>query len=675
MILIQHQVQQLTTDGDGSGKGNENENEGADPHLERLLEKKEPVILNNAASPLGKWVCAKRTDIHKKRKNKNPYKITQSLASIIEDSPSTSSQISKYPNSKSAHSGLRLKLPKPLVGNSGEVLSQNVSANTSFCNNPSAEPQNTPSLSRKFRKQRSTLKFGKRGRQVPRSCQVFYESTGVLARETIHENKRLKLTQNDELHEEFAPEVEQIRESTEVRDGTSPTEDTELDVEATASEDCLKEYVDTPNDEPINLDNASWLQEEYAVAGPSDCDDDNNDVHEDDDENEGHDDDNVGDGVDADDDGCGDDAVAIETSDETSHDTPQDDSSITSNGEDEMNLERSLANFREQSGSPSTASTMSLSTLNEPFSKQPGSYAQPLCPDLMVQVGERPKGEEIMDKPCVCSCRESLPKECKKAPTVTKDRQLPPLYIGPRETGPFNAYRSFPRPDPMVSSGFESPSQSFSTLSQSPVPPSPNPVLRLMGKNLLVVNHEEIAVQPSTPSSHSPSGFGPPNCGVNQNFSYQNFSSVVSQPQPTTNLYQPFLVSDRQRPVSPSPYVPNEVIVIDDPPKIDNMAVPVPVSMQLQGVSMVGPGNPAPQNISILGASVMQSSPFFCFPQHNQAGPTGPFLYPRIGTGYITRQVGPSGSHELGTFVPGSFAFRPPSSHVGNPLYYSHTMR
>jgi hypothetical protein len=654
----------LRTDGRGSGVGNENEN-GADLHLDRLLEKsKDPITLNSTASHLGKWVRAKRTNIRKKQKNKNPYKITQSLASIIGDSPSTSSQVSKYSNSKLAHSALRLKLPKLLVGNGGNrggALSENVSMNTSFCSDPSVEPQNTPSLSRMFRKQRSILKSGKRGR-APRSCRVFNESTEGLARDIIHENKQMKITQNDELHGEFFPEMEPIQENTEVRDGKSPAEDAELDVETVALEDHLNEYVDA--------ENASWLQEEYGGAGASDYDD----ALEDGNENEGHDDDNVGDGVYADDDEGGNVDAAVETSEETSDDTPRDDSSITSNWEDEMNLERSLANFQDQSECPSTASTTSLSTLNEPFLKQPGSYAQPPCSDPMVKAAERPKGEEIKDKPCSCSCRESLPKECKKAPTVTKERQLPPLYIGPRETGPFNAYRSFPRPDPMVSSGFESPNQSFSTLSQGPVPPSPNPVLRLMGKDLLVVNHEEITAQPPTPSSHSPSGFGPPNYGANQNFSYQNFSSVVSQSQPAANLYQPFLVSERQRPVSHSPYMPNEVIVID-PPEADNMPVSMPVPIQLQGVSMMGSGNPVPQNISIVGASMMQPSAFFCFPQHNQAVPTAPLLYPRDGTGYITRQVGPPGSNELGPFVPGSFAFRSPSSHVGNPMYYSHTMR
>lgn len=684
MILIQHQVQQLTSDGDGSGTGTENENQGADPHLDRSLKiSKVPVILNRTTSPLGNWVCAKRSNIHKKRKNKNPDKITQSLASIIEDSPSTSSQISKYSKSKLTNSTLRLKLPKPMIGNEGhshEALLENVSSSTSFCNSPSAEPQHTPLLSRKFRKQRSILKFGKRGGEAPPSSQVFHESTEVSPGETDRENKRLKFTQNGGLHEKFAPELEQIRENTEVQYGTLPDEDAELEIEAAASKDHLNEYLDTPSDEPINLENASWLQDEHPVArGVDDYDGDNNDAHEedDDDDNDGHDDDNVGDGVDADDDDDDDDDdVVAETSDETSHDTPQDDSSITSNGEDEMNLERSLVNFRELSGSPSTASTMSLSNLNEPVFKPPGLFTQPLDSDLAVQVAEMTQGvEEITDEPWVCSCRENLPKECKKAPTITKDRQLPPLYIGPRETGPFNAYRSFPRPDPIVSSGFESPSQSYSTLSQSPVPPSPNPILRLMGKNLLVVNHEEITVQPPTPSSHSTSGFGVPNYGANQNFSYQNFSSVVSQSQPATNLYQPFHVSDRQRPVSPSPYVPKEVIVIDDPPKMDNMSVHVPVPMPLQGVSMVGSENPALQNISMLGASMMQPSPFFCFPQHNQAGPTGSFLYPRGGTGYITQQVGSPGSHEVGSFVPGSFAFRSPSRHVGNPLYYSHTMR
>jgi hypothetical protein len=663
-------VQQLTTDGDGSGIANENEN-GVDLHVNRLLGKsKGTVSCNGITSPLGKWVCSKRTNLHKKRKNKNPYKITQNLASIKEDPSSTSSQISKYSNSKFAHSALQPKLPKAFVrngGNSGEVLPENVSTNTGFCNSPSTEPQNTPSLSRKFQKQRSMLKSGKRVQQAPRSCQVFCEPTKVLGGETIHENKQLKFTQNDGLCEEFAPELEKIRENTEVQDGKSPAEGTELDVEATALKDHLNKYEDAPNDEPINMESASWLQEEYAVAGTGDYDGDYNNSHDDEDgdDNGSRHDDDVSDGVDVDDNDERDGDVALETSDGTIHDTPQDDSSITSNGEDEMNLERSLANFQEQSGFPSTASITSLSTLNEPFPEQPDSYAQPLCPDLTVQSAERMKGEEIMNKPCVCSFRESLPKECKKVLTIPKERQLSPLYIGQRETGPFNAYWHFPQSDPMVSSGFGS----FSALSQSSMPPSPNPVLRLMGKNLLVVNHEDITVEPPTPSSHYPSGFVSPNCGANQ-----NFSSVVSQSQPAANLNQSFLISENQRPVSPSPYMPNEVIVIGDLPNINNMLTPVPVPMQLQGVSMVGPGNTAVQNISSLCASMMHPSPFFCFPQYNQAGPARPLLYPRDGNGYNTQQVGPRGSHDLGSFVPGSFAFRSPSSHVGNPLYYSHTM-
>ncbi|KAJ3707455.1 hypothetical protein LUZ61_011160 [Rhynchospora tenuis] len=680
--ILKSQVQQSTTDGDGNGTGNDNQNEGADLHLDHLSEiPKDPVILHSTASPLGNWVCAKRSDIHKKRKNKNPYKITQSLASIIDDSPSTSSQIHKYSNSKCSSSTLRLKLPRPLVrngGNSNKALSENVSTNASFGKNPSAQPQNTPSLSGTFRKQRSMLKFGKRGRQNPSSSRVFHELTKVVpAGETIRENKRLKFTHNEEHREEFGPELDRIIENTEIQDGTSLPEGIQFEIEAADLKDHFPEYVDTPNDEPINLENASWYQEEAVVArGAGAYEDDNNDAHEDDDGDEGceddDDDDDISDGVDVDVED--DDDAAIDTPDYTSHDTPQDDSSITSNREDEMNLERSLANFRELSGSPSTASTMSLSTLNEPVSKPLGSFAQPLDSDLPVQVADRPKGiEERMEKPCVCSCRESLP-ESNNSVSITKERQLPPLYIGPRETGPFSAYRSFTRPDPLVTSGFELPSQSFPALSQSPVPPSPsNPILRLMGKNLLVVNHEEITA-PQTPSSHSPSGFGLPNYSANQNCSYQKFSSVVSPSQPVTNLYQPFQVSDSQRMVSP-PYVPKEMMVMDGSPKIDNIPVPLSVPIQLQSVSMVEPENSAPQNIPMLGASMMQPRPFFCFPPQNQVGPTGPILYPRVGAGYITQQVGPPGSHEPGSFVPGSFMFQSPSNQVSNALYYSHSMR
>ncbi|KAJ4747520.1 hapless protein [Rhynchospora pubera] len=677
--ILKSQVQQSTTDGDGSGTGNDNQNEEADLHLDHLSEiPKGPAILPRTASPLGNWVCAKRSDIHKKRKNKNPYKITQSLASIIDDSPSTSSQIHKYSNSKLSTSTLRRKLPRPLVqngGNSNRALSENVSTNASFDKNPSAQPQNTPSLSGTFRKQRSMLKFGKRGRQNPSSSRIFQESTEVVpAGETIRENRRLKFTHNAEHREQFAPELDRIIENTEILDGTSLPEGIQFEIEAADSKDHFPEYVDTPNDEPINLEIASWYQEEVVVARAGGYEDSNNDAHGDDEGDEGSDDDDdISDGVDVDVEDDDDDDAAIGTPDYTSHDTPQDDSSITSNREDEMNLERSLANFRELSGSPSTASTMSLSTLNEPVSKPLVSFAQPLDSDLPVQVADRPKGiEERMEKSCVCSCRESLPES--NPLRIAKERQLPPLYIGPRETGPFSAYRSFTQPDPLVSSGFELPSQSLSTLPQNPVPPSPsNPILRLMGKNLLVVNHEEITAPP-TPSSHSPSGFGLPDYSVNQNCSYQKFSSVVSPSQPSTNLYQAFHVSDSQRMVSP-PYVPKEMIVMDGSPKINNIPVPLSVPVQLQSVSMVGPENSAPQNISMLGPSMMQPRPFFCFPPQNQVGSTGTILYPRVGAGYITQQVAPPGSHEPGSFVPGSFMFQSPSNQVSNVLYYSHSMR
>ncbi|KAJ3677582.1 hypothetical protein LUZ60_003306 [Juncus effusus] len=627
-------------------------------------------------------------------KPSNSPKISNSKPSNSPNFPNSKPLISpKFPNSKPSNSSktLRLKLPKPNGKNdesNREKISEKGSKNIELRNNSLGKSRNSPQnlrsesiietqvpLSRKWKKHRSILKPSKKREIIhpnpsSSSSRVLHEETDHEDTITNHANKRLKFTQRDnndnnntfeqeeeELTREERDEISQnIRGQDENSPNISHNQETRLDNLIQHSKDLSSESslpTNTQNSEEINAFQDPLIPPQINNNhNNSDDNDYNNDNYDNNDDDNSNDDDDVTESRDI----------------NTSIETPQDDSSITSNWDEEMNLERSLANFGDDSDS-----TMSLSS-KQPVSSQPDPFTlSPPLPtdlDLPLQIAENPKKiEEITEKPFICSCRENresresnnnhLSKEGKSVNFPKEKQSLPPLYVGPRDnSGPY-------RPECLTGTGFDfdSPSQSFSTLSQSPVPvpvqvqvpasPS-NPILRLMGKNLLVVNQEEITIPPLTPNSCSSSSqsrtnnfMPPPNGILNQNFSYQSHSMP-------NNSYLPYNRTEfnRQAAVN-SPFLPKEVIVIDDSPEMESVPVSVPMSQQ--------------QNISILaGPQIMQQSPFFW-----QNGTGGTVIYPQVGTGYFT-QVGPSG----GVHEPGPFIFRPPNGYLDPSLYYSsHTMR
>ncbi|KAG2572765.1 hypothetical protein PVAP13_7KG201600 [Panicum virgatum] len=252
---------------------------------------------------------------------------------------------------------------------------------------------------------------------------------------------------------------------------------------------------------------------------------------------------------------------------------PQDSSSITSNGED-SSQEHGLPLGRDSLDSPiSTASTMSPpaalkdSRINE---LEPGSSTgrtveertigclnQETKSILLAREGEQLPNE----KPCCCSCRENISRESHQSAVVRPPmlnfagKQVPQLHIGLRASSSFSTYqRTTTKPNPCsdthdhplvakvsAESAMSLPSYTTDCIGsslQNQLPSPSNPILRLMGKNLMVMNNEE-NVHPQPPSSDyvlrgnyvAPVGFVPPN------YQHLSNSAFISTP-PTTASHQ-----------------------------------------------------------------------------------------------------------------------------------------
>ncbi|EHA8590540.1 hypothetical protein COCNU_scaffold020167G000010 [Cocos nucifera] len=356
------------------------------------------------------------------------------------------------------------------------------------------------------------------------------------------------------------------------------------------------------------------------------------------------------------------------------------------------------------------------------------------------------------DQSFCCSCRESLSKESQflrnsvAAGTVTpsKGNMISSLHIGPRMSS-FHLYQS-PRTNAVANSCLESPTQSNSTKvssdsainfpacsdlgSPSPSPRSRTqsnaiPKLRLMGKDLMVVNKEE-PVQPQTAASDyltnarclTPLGFASTNLVVNhESFQYHHQlpggSSVLGRPPSTGSHQMPHyppglqvggfagapmqngLMDPRSQqkksyrnPISPAAcslgrtvssnqqhqeaparasYYMKEIIVIDPEPEADPRG------------SLVSPAGALPPAIS--GPDPMLQRQFAYFPSPNQfilrdvsgsPRPSFPNLYPSVNADVMKRAYLSEGP---GPLVPSPFIFQSPAASRLSPLYHSQTHR
>ncbi|XP_010913257.1 uncharacterized protein [Elaeis guineensis] len=356
------------------------------------------------------------------------------------------------------------------------------------------------------------------------------------------------------------------------------------------------------------------------------------------------------------------------------------------------------------------------------------------------------------DQSFCCSCRESLSKESQflrnsvaaGTATPSKGNTISSLHVGPRMSS-FHLYQS-PRANAVANSCLESPTQSNSTKVSSdsainfpacsdlgsPSPSSQSqtlsnaiPKLRLMGKDLMVVNKEE-PVQPQTAASDyltnarclSPLGFASTNLVVNhESFQYHHQlpggSSVLGRP-PSMGSHQmahyppglqvggfagaPMqngLIDHRSQqkksyknPISPAAcslgrtvssnqqhqkpparasYYMKEIIVIDPEPEADPRG------------SLVSPAGALPPAIS--GPDPMLQRQFTYFPSPNQfilrdvsggPRPSFPDLYPSVNADVMKRAYLSEGP---GPLLSSPFVFQSPAAGQLSPLYHSQIHR
>ncbi|TVU15636.1 hypothetical protein EJB05_39168 [Eragrostis curvula] len=346
---------------------------------------------------------------------------------------------------------------------------------------------------------------------------------------------------------------------------------------------------------------------------------------------------------------------------------PQDNSSITSNRED-SNQEHGFPVGRDTLDSPiSTASAMSPTALKDSMSKEsePGpstvdTIEERITGNLNQETKSTPMvrdGEQLPnEKPCCCSCRGSISRESRShnqseiaRPMLNfTGNKIPQLRIGVTASSSFNTYqRTSTKPNPFLGSheqplaskvsaesSMNLPSYATDCMSpslQTQLPSPSNPILRLMGKNLMVMNNEE-SVHPPAPSSDyilrgnyvAPVGFVPPNYQHPNDSAFINIAPATGSHQiPLSSVQAGNLVgpplhsrsmmhsdhhSQQQSyrnlvPVMHHPtYMMKEVIVIDDSP--ERRSEPQ--------VSMLHP--PVPSQATISVPNTVPPRPFYCLP-------------------------------------------------------------
>ncbi|OEL35120.1 hypothetical protein BAE44_0003860 [Dichanthelium oligosanthes] len=412
---------------------------------------------------------------------------------------------------------------------------------------------------------------------------------------------------------------------------------------------------------------------------------------------------------------------------------PQDNSSITSNRED-SNQEHGLPLSRDSLDSPiSTASTMSpsaalkdsrinesepgLSTGRTVEERSTGSLNQETKSIPMEREGEQLPNE----KPFCCSCRESISRESHQSAVVRPPmlnftgKQVPQLHIGSRASSSFSTYqRTSTKPNPCLDShdhplaakvsaesAMNLPSYTTDCMSpslQNQLPSPSNPILRLMGKNLMVMNNEE-SVHPQPPSSDylfranyvAPVGFVPPNYQHLSNSAFINTPPATASHQISLPSVQAgsffgpplhggsLMQSDHHAqqkayrnivPVMHHPtYMMKEVIVIDDSP--ERRSEPQ--------VSMLLPPAPSPTTMSV--PNNMPPRPFYCLPSQSP-------ILPRdraVGSMPVYANVGPMvgvGSSSQGSqaevanpYMQNPFFVQSPTGYMNQPVYYSPNMQ
>lgn len=411
---------------------------------------------------------------------------------------------------------------------------------------------------------------------------------------------------------------------------------------------------------------------------------------------------------------------------------PQDNSSITSNRED-SNQHNGLPLGQDSLDSPiSTASTMSPSAAlkdSRTNESEPGPSASRTVEERSTRILDQesksiPIAREVEklpnEKPYCCSCQENISRESHQNAVVKPilnfaGKQAPQLHIGLRASSSFSTYqRTSTKPNSCLDSHDHSlaakisaeaaisfPSYTTDCMNQSSqtqLPSPSNPILRLMGKNLMVMNNEESS-HPQAPSSDyilrgnyvAPVDFVPPNYQHLSNSAFINtppatgshqipLSSVqagnfIAPPLHGGSMMQSEHHSQQKSyrnimPVMRHPsYMMKEVIVINDSP--ERRSEPQ--------VSMLLPPAPSPTTVSV--PNTMPPRPFYCLPPQSPLLPreraVGSMpVYANVGS-----MVGVSSSSQgsqtqlPNPYMPNPFFVQSPTGYINPPVYYSQNLR
>jgi hypothetical protein len=411
---------------------------------------------------------------------------------------------------------------------------------------------------------------------------------------------------------------------------------------------------------------------------------------------------------------------------------PQDNSSITSNRED-SNQEHGLPFGRDSLESPlSTASTMSPNALKDSRTKESEPGPSTVGGTIEERITESFKETKSMpmardseqlpnEKPCCCSCRGSISNESQlhhqseaARPMMNfAGKQVPQLHIGLTASSSFSTYqRTSTKANPFLDShdhplpakvsaesSVNIPSYTTDCMSsslQTQLPSPSNPILRLMGKNLMVVNTEE-SVHPPAPSSDyilrgnyvAPVAFVSPNYQFSNDSAFMNTTpgtanhqippsvqagNFVGPPLHSNSMMQSEYHSQQKSyrnlvPVMRHPtYTMKEVIVIDDSP--ERRSEPQ--------VSMLHPPAPSPATISVPNS--MAPMPFYCLPS--------PPILPREraagslpGFANVGPMVGVNSSNQgsqteaTNSYMQNPFFVHPQTGYINPHVYYLQNLR
>jgi hypothetical protein len=412
---------------------------------------------------------------------------------------------------------------------------------------------------------------------------------------------------------------------------------------------------------------------------------------------------------------------------------PQDNSSITSNRED-SNREHGLPFGQESLDSPvSTASTMSPTALKDSRTKEsePGpstvrAIEEQITGSLNKESKSMPMARDSEqlpnEKPFCCSCRGNISRESQlhhetetARPMLNfSGKQISHLHIGLTASSSFSTYqRSNTKANPFsdshdqplaakvsAESSMNLPSYTADCMSpslQTQFPSPSNPILRLMGKNLMVMNNGE-SVHPPAPNSDyilrgnyvAPVGFVSPNYQHPSGSAFLNMAPVTANhqvPIPSVQagrfvgpqLHSSMMQSDHHsqqksyrnlEPVMRHPtYTMKEVIVIDDSP--ERRSEPQ--------VSMLHP--PAPSQTAISVPNTVAPRPFYSLPsppilpRERAAGSLPVFSSVGSMVGVNSSSSQGSQTEAVNPYMQNPFFVHPQTGYISPSVYYWQNLR